>query len=126
MSVPVPPVPPARPARPHAAPPAAPARRTPPPQIADLRESLRNVLSGLRFPARRWEVIAEADSWGVGGPLRQVIGQLPDGNYPSLAVVLDVLTAPAGRSAPDPGRSANPGRVVVPMRAPANGPRRPA
>lgn len=101
-----------------------PVRPAPPAHVVALRESLQHVLSGLRFPARRWEVIAEADSWGIGGPVRQVIARLPDGSYPSLAVVIDVLTGPAGRPSPDPGHA--PGRVVVPMRAPANGPRRPS
>jgi hypothetical protein len=110
------------PRRPDGTPTPPQTRPAPPPHVTQLRESLAHVLSGLRFPARRWEVIAEADSWGVGGPLRQAIGRLPDGNYPSLAVVIDVLTGPAGRIAPDPGQV--PGRVVVPMRAPANGPRR--
>lgn len=124
MSVPTPPLP-ARPVhgerRVPAPPPVPPA---PSAHIPQLRESLHHILSGLRFPARRWEVIAEADAWGVGGPLRQAIGRLPDGNYPSLAVVIDVLTGPAGRTAPDPGHATNPSRVVVPMRAPAHGPRR--
>lgn len=115
---------PSGPGRPARTPAQAPAGEAPPAHVTQLRESLRHVLSGLRFPARRWEVIAEADSWGVGGPLRQAIGRLPDGSYPSLGVVLDVLTGPAGRAAPDPGHAAAPGRVVVPMRAPANGPRR--
>lgn len=125
MTVPATPQPARRPAAPR---PPAPAPQPPAPapsaHVTQLRESLHHVLSGLRFPARRWEVIAEADAWGVGGPLRQTIGRLPDGNYPSLAVVVDVLTGPAGRTAPDPGYAATPGRVVVPMRAPANGPRR--
>lgn len=101
---------------------APPVRPAPPAHLVQFRESLQQILSGLRFPARRWEVIAEADAWGVGGPLRQAISRLPDGNYPSLAVVIDVLTGPAGRTPSDPGHA--PGRVVVPMRAPANGPRR--
>lgn len=106
--------------------PTPPVRPAPPGNVTQLRENLRHVLSGLRFPARRWEVIAEADSWGVGGPLRRAIGRLPDGSYPSLAVVIDVLTGPAGRAAPEAAHPAAPGRVVVPMRAPTNGPRRPS
>ncbi|MDQ4115892.1 MAG: DUF2795 domain-containing protein [Actinomycetota bacterium] len=98
-------------------------RPAPSAHATQLRENLQHVLSGLRFPARRWEVIAEADAWGAGGPLRQAIARLPDGSYPSLAVVVDVLTGPAGRPGPAPGHA--PARVVVPMRAPANGPRRP-
>ncbi len=125
MTVPAAPEPARRPvATPAPVPPVPPSTHPAPPHVAQLRESLHQVLSGLRFPARRWEVIAEADAWGVGGPLRQAIGRLPDGNYPSLGVVVDVLTGPAGRTAPDPGHAATTGRVVVPMRAPANGPRR--
>ncbi len=121
MTVPASPSAAGSPARPPA-PGSTPVPARPAPHVAQLREGLRHVLSELRFPARRWQVIAEADSWGVGGPLRQVIGRLPDGSYPSLAVILEVLTGPAGRPAPDTGQAS--GRVVVPMRAPANGPRR--
>ncbi|MEJ8279968.1 hypothetical protein [Pseudonocardia spirodelae] len=83
--------------------------RTLPPstELERLRENLARVLAGLRWPAHRWQVLAEAEAWGVSGVVRQQILPLPDGRYPSFESVVDVLTAAArGRLRPLPVRPA--------------------
>ncbi|GAA1095009.1 hypothetical protein GCM10009629_43870 [Pseudonocardia alni] len=72
-----------------------------------LRENLGRVLAGLRWPAHRWQVLAEAEAWGVSGVVRQQLLPLPDGRYPSFEAVVEVLTAAArGRLRPVPVRPA--------------------
>ncbi|MDQ4117838.1 MAG: hypothetical protein M3235_12855, partial [Actinomycetota bacterium] len=56
-----------------------------------VRESLHIVLAGLRLPAPRWQVIAEADAWGVSGTLRRALNLLPESSYPSLDAIADML-----------------------------------
>ncbi|OLM18993.1 MULTISPECIES: hypothetical protein [unclassified Pseudonocardia] len=66
-----------------------------PPHVEHLRENLRRVLAGLQWPACRWQVIAEAEAWGVSGVLRNQLAPLPDGRYPSLESILEMLAAVA-------------------------------
>jgi len=61
------------------------------PLPVNARESLRAVLAGLRLPARRWQVIAEGDAWGVSGTLRRALNLLPEYDYPTLDSIVDVL-----------------------------------
>ncbi|WP_224391059.1 hypothetical protein [Pseudonocardia sp. ICBG1293] len=72
-----------------------------------LRENLAPVLAGLRWPAHRWQVLAEAEAWGVSGVVRQELLPLPDGRYPSFEAVVEVLLAASrGRLRPAPPRPA--------------------
>lgn len=64
-----------------------------------VRCAVRPVLAGLRFPARRWQVLAEADAWGASGPIRHLISCLPEGCYRDLDTVVDVLRFLHGRRA---------------------------
>lgn len=78
-----------------------------PGDLERLRENLGRVLAGLRWPAHRWQVLAEAEAWGVSGVVRQQLLPLPDGRYPSFEAVVEVLTAAArGRLRPVPVRPA--------------------
>lgn len=61
------------------------------PLPAHVRESLHIVLAELRLPALRWQVIAEGDAWGVSGTLRRALNLLPEGSYPNLDAIADVL-----------------------------------
>lgn len=74
-----------------------------------LHENLRRVLAGLRWPAHRWQILAEAEAeaWGVSGLVREQLVPLPDGRYPSFESVVEVLTAAAhDRLRPAPVRPA--------------------
>ena len=118
---PGPAAPPVRPARPGlvAVPPvpepvARPAAERP--EAERLRQNLARVLAGLRWPAFRWQVLAEAEAWGVSGVTRGQLQPLPDGRYPSLDAVLEMLAAVARgglRSAPGPSAPPPAGRPAV-------------
>ncbi|WP_226362331.1 hypothetical protein [Pseudonocardia sp. ICBG1142] len=107
-------VPPGRPA-PHVRT-APPARTVLPPAdplpvssaaLERLRENLRRVLAGLRWPAHRWQILAEVEAWGVSGLVREQLVPLPDGRYPSFEAVVELLTAAAhDRLRPAPVRPA--------------------
>lgn len=66
---------------------------TPGANVEHLRENLRRVLADLRWPAFRWQVIAEAEAWGVSGVLHSQLTPLPDGRYPSLEALVEVLVS---------------------------------
>jgi uncharacterized protein DUF2795 len=51
---------------------------------------LREVLAGLRFPAQRWQVIAEAQHWGATSAFLDELITLPAREYRDLR---DVATA---------------------------------
>lgn len=101
-------------------------------ELERLRENLVRVLAGMRWPACRWQVLAEAEAWGVSGVVRQQLVPLPDGRYPSLEALLDVLGATVRgrlRAAPPVGPAAGADRLhpaeraVLPHRRPAAVPR---
>jgi hypothetical protein len=46
------------------------------------RRSLRLVLDGVRFPARRWEIITAATWYGVDSVTGQRLEQLPNRDQP--------------------------------------------
>ena len=48
-------------------------------------QRLRHVLAGLSFPARRWEVIVEAEHYGADARTRQELRALPDARFESFA-----------------------------------------
>ncbi|OLM08943.1 MULTISPECIES: DUF2795 domain-containing protein [unclassified Pseudonocardia] len=58
---------------------------------------LGQVLSELRYPAQRWQILAEAEHWGVSPALRFRLTGLPERRYVELS---DVLTALTPQSSP--------------------------
>jgi hypothetical protein len=54
-------------------------------------EGIRVVFGGLRFPASRWQIIAQAQYWGTDHLFLDELGHLPEGTYASLAEVCDAL-----------------------------------
>lgn len=111
---------PSAPVRPGlvAVPSAGPAPAAPPSEEQRrLRLNLTRVLAGMRWPASRWQVLAEAEAWGVSGVVRAQLVPLPDGRYPSLEAVLEVLAAVArGRTR----RAVPPPTAGTDRRPPAN------
>jgi len=63
-------------------------------------EAIRAVLGGLRFPAPRWRIIAQAQHWGAGHLFLDELGQLPEGTYASLAELCAALKRQ--RAVPEP------------------------
>jgi hypothetical protein len=60
---------------------------------ADFQERLGWVLADLVYPARRWQVLAVSDLYGVDAATRALLEQLPERRYHSLGEVVGVLTA---------------------------------
>lgn len=92
-----------------------------------LRDNLGRVLAEVRWPASRWQVLAEAEFWGVSGVVREQLSALPDGRYPSLEALLEVLAAvargrlrtpppapPAGTAGPHPAQRIVARRRIAP------------
>jgi hypothetical protein len=52
---------------------------------------IAQVLDGLRFPAARWQVIAQADYYGADAVTRAQLVTLPVGAYTDLGAVLVAL-----------------------------------
>jgi hypothetical protein len=53
---------------------------------------IATVLDGIAFPARTWQLLAQADYYGAGGGrIRADLGRLPNRVYPSLAAVIATL-----------------------------------
>jgi hypothetical protein len=64
------------------------------------------VLEQLRFPAVRWQIIAEADHYGADWQTRTELERLPIGNYLDVAAVVSMISAssrPPVRRVPSPG-----------------------
>lgn len=62
---------------------------------------ISGVLAGVRYPARTWQLLAQADAYGADALTRAVLGRLPDGTFASLDAVLAVLgDGPPTRSLP--------------------------
>lgn len=59
-----------------------------------------NALAGLRFPAMRWQLIAEADYYGADALTRDELTELPIQSYPDLAAVISTLAAIRPRRRP--------------------------
>ena len=66
---------------------------SPPPDVPALHARVAPVLGALGFPARRWQVLAEADLYGVDSVTRSLLTALPELTYPSFADLLHVLAA---------------------------------
>ena len=65
---------------------------------------IATVLAGLSYPARTWQLLAQADHYGVSGEIRTALGQLPGRIYPSIEAVIAALnTIAAARPAAEPG-----------------------
>ena len=74
---------------------------------------LRQVLAGLRYPARWWEILALADMYGIAAFQRAELARLPQELYADLDHILHALTNPdRPRPGADPPRRAR--RVVRP------------
>jgi hypothetical protein len=65
---------------------------TPDPNI-EIGWRLATVLAGLPFPARAWQLVAQADYYGADWLTRAELGRLPAGEYPSLPAVLSAIRA---------------------------------
>jgi hypothetical protein len=61
-------------------------------------QRLRHVLAGLSFPARRWEVIAEAEHYGADAHTRRELRALPEGRFESFAALLWALERAQARA----------------------------
>lgn len=51
----------------------------------------RAVLAGLAYPARTWQLCAQADAYGADSGTREALSRLPVATYPSLDAVLNQL-----------------------------------
>jgi hypothetical protein len=68
------------------------------------RVIIATALAGVSYPAQRWQLLAQADHYGVGGHIRADLGRLPGRAYPSLEAVIATLTAiAASRPVAEPG-----------------------
>jgi hypothetical protein len=62
---------------------------------------ISGVLAGVRYPARTWQLLAQADAYGADALTHAVLGRLPDGTFASLDAVLAVPgDGPPTRSLP--------------------------
>jgi hypothetical protein len=57
---------------------------------------LSSVLSGLDFPARPWQIIAAAESYGADAQMMTRLHQLPSATYPSLRHVAHAYSNATG------------------------------
>lgn len=114
MSAPVPRPPAPSPPRPGLAAVPPPVRAAlPSVERERLRDNLARVLADLRWPACRWQVLTEAEAWGVSGVIRNQLTPLPDGRYASIEAVVEMLSAAAGgrlRTAAPPAPATRPDR----------------
>ena len=55
------------------------------------RQRLTDVLRGVSFPARSWQLVAQADSYGVDCHTRAVLDRLPLGVYHSIDAILAMI-----------------------------------
>lgn len=62
-------------------------------------QPLRFVLAGLDFPARRWEILTQADTYGADIVTTQRLRRLPTREQPyrDVSDVVDTLARTAGR-----------------------------
>lgn len=60
---------------------------------SDLVAVVTSVLQDCRYPVRVWEILAEADHWGVSPVLRRRFADLPAAAYDSLQQILEALGA---------------------------------
>jgi len=63
------------------------------PEPDPLAVRLGHVLAGLRFPATRWQLVAQADYYGADSKSRTELGRLPAGLYRDLAAVISAIKA---------------------------------
>lgn len=57
----------------------------------ELDRRIEQVLDGLRFPAHRWQIVTQADMYGVDTTTRKLIHTLPPRVYRDLADVSSAL-----------------------------------
>ncbi|MHA6780858.1 DUF2795 domain-containing protein [Pseudonocardia saturnea] len=78
---------------------------------ADIQR-IRHVLTGVSFPAAKWQLIIHAEEYGADAPTRADLWGLPAGTYDGLAAVVAAMgyTAPP----PRPGyRTAPPAQAAA-------------
>ena len=61
-------------------------------------QAVRQVLRGLNFPAERWQVITQAELYGVDGTTRSRLWELPRRRYRSPTDVTAALDGASGTS----------------------------
>jgi hypothetical protein len=64
---------------------------------------LAHVLSGVPFPAAKWQLVIQAEDYGADARSRADMWRLPAGTYADLGAVLVALGLPTGPSAPRDG-----------------------
>jgi hypothetical protein len=52
---------------------------------------LSSVLAGMSYPARTWQLLAEADSYGADAQTREALSRLPVATYADLSAVMAEL-----------------------------------
>lgn len=52
---------------------------------------LADVLAGMPYPARTWQLVAQADYYGADRHTRTELSRLPSGTYRDLDAVVDML-----------------------------------
>ena len=70
----------------------------------DLLDVLRHVLSDLRLPARRWEILTAADLYGADPSTVALLQAIPEGRYPR---VEDIVAGCRGSLPPREPHPAN-------------------
>jgi hypothetical protein len=65
------------------------------------KQSLCFVLAELTFPAQRWEILTQADMYGVDGVTRERLRMLPSRSTPyrDMQDIIDALEALSGQTA---------------------------
>ncbi|HEX3647409.1 MAG TPA: DUF2795 domain-containing protein [Pseudonocardiaceae bacterium] len=83
------------------------------PERNQFDQTLRFVLAGLDFPARRWQILAQADFYGADIVTTLRLRRLPpDQSYRDLGEVLETLARTARPSEAVPGDRGHRGEVA--------------
>jgi hypothetical protein len=78
-------------------------QRAPGPEAGAL-EMLTSILYGLEFPARPWQIIAAAESYGADSRTMTRLHQLPAATYPSIRHVAHAYVTATGALRNPPAR----------------------
>lgn len=65
------------------------------------KERIAAAVVGVRYPARKWELLAWADYNGADTEMRRALWALPGGVYRSLAEVAEAVVSTSRRGLPD-------------------------
>ena len=58
---------------------------------SEINYGLPQILGGLRFPARRWQILTQAGLYGVDSRTRELFERLPEREYRSYAEIAAAL-----------------------------------